>query len=142
MNIESIYSEIILEHSKNGQNKGHLPHADVIERGFNPNCGDNIEIELKFAGDLIEEASFTGVGCAISQASTSMMIDLIKGRTKEEALKLVEIFLGMIKKEAKSQEELELLGDAMALEGISNMPARVKCAVLAWHALKNACEKR
>ena len=97
-----------------------------------------ILLELRLNGNIIEDASFTGVGCAISQASTSMMIDLIKGITIEEALNLVETFIGMIKKEIIDEEELEKLEDAIVLQNISNMPARVKCAVLAWHTLKEA----
>ena len=89
-------------------------------------------------GDIIEDLAFTGQGCAISQASTSMMIDLIKGKDKEEALKLVETFIGMIKREINDEDELEALEDAIVLKNISNMPARVKCAVLAWHTLKEA----
>ena len=89
-------------------------------------------------GDIIEDLAFTGQGCVISQASTSMMIDLIKGKDKEEALKLVETFIGMIKREINDEDELEALEDAIVLKNISNMPARVKCAVLAWHTLKEA----
>lgn len=80
-------------------------------------------------------------GCAISQASASMMIDIIKGKSVEEAFRLVDLFLGMIKKEVTDEAELEELEDAMALQNISNMPARVKCAVLAWHTLKEALKK-
>lgn len=138
MDLNSIYSQLIMEHNRSGHNKKHLPNPDITEKGHNPSCGDDITLELKLNGDTIEDAAFTGVGCAISQASTSMMIDLIKGNTIEEALKLVEIFLGMIKKEVTDEEELEKLEDAIVLQNISNMPARVKCAVLAWHTLKEA----
>ncbi|NLW39704.1 MAG: SUF system NifU family Fe-S cluster assembly protein [Tissierellia bacterium] len=138
MDLNSIYSQLIMEHNRSGHNKKHLPNPDITEKGHNPSCGDDITLELKLNGDTIEDAAFTGVGCAISQASTSMMIDLIKGNTIEEALKLVEIFLGMIKKEVTNEEELEKLEDAIVLQNISNMPARVKCAVLAWHTLKEA----
>lgn len=138
MDLNSIYSQLIMEHSRSGHNKKHLINPDITEKGHNPSCGDDITLELKLNGNIIEDASFTGVGCAISQASTSMMIDLIKGVNIEEALSLVEIFLGMIKKEVTDEEELEKLEDAVVLKNISNMPARVKCAVLAWHTLKEA----
>jgi nitrogen fixation NifU-like protein len=136
MDLSSIYSELIMEHNKSGVNKRHLEHADHTETGHNPSCGDEIALELKFNGDVIEDLSFTGSGCAISQASTSMMIDLIKGKTRAEALQLINTFLGMIKREITDENELEKLEDAMVLQNISNMPARVKCAVLAWHTLK------
>lgn len=130
-----------MEHNKSGHNKGPLACPDISERGHNPSCGDDISLELKLNGNLIEEASFTGHGCAISQASTSMMIDLIKGLNVKEALDLVEIFIGMIKKEDIDGKELDKLEDAVVLQNISNMPARVKCAVLAWHTLKEALNK-
>jgi nitrogen fixation protein NifU and related proteins len=141
MDLSQIYTELIMEHSQNKQNKRHLDCAHCSERGHNPSCGDDIELELKFDGNVIEEAAFTGSGCAISQASTSMMIDLITGKSKEEALELVETFIGMIKRDIKDDKELEVLEDAMVLKNISNMPARVKCAVLAWHTLKEAINK-
>lgn len=141
LDLSSIYTELIMEHNQSNHNRRHLEHADCSERGHNPSCGDDIVLEVKFDGDLIEEAAFTGSGCAISQASTSMMIDLITGKTKEEALKLVDTFIGMIKREIDDEEELEKLEDAIVLKNISNMPARVKCAVLAWHTLKEAINK-
>src|SRR5690349_4309965 len=107
MDLNSVYTEIIMEHNSSNHNKRHLDHVDIKEKGHNPSCGDEIELELKFDGDRIEEAAFTGVGCAISQASTSIMIDLIQGKTKEEALKLAETFLGMIKREITDEAELE-----------------------------------
>ncbi|MEW8955328.1 Fe-S cluster assembly sulfur transfer protein SufU [Clostridium sp.] len=141
MNLNDIYTELIMEHNKSNHNKRHLDTPHTIELGHNPSCGDEISLEMKFKDDLIEDASFIGSGCAISQASTSIMIDLVKGKSKEEALSLVETFIGMIKREIKDDEELEILEDAMAFKNISNMPARVKCAVLAWHTLKESINK-
>ena len=138
MDLNSIYTQLIMEHNRSGHNKKHLQNPDITEKGHNPSCGDDITLELKLNGNIIEDASFTGVGCAISQASTSIMIDLIKDITIEEALNLVETFIGMIKKEVTDEDELETLEDAIVLQNISNMPARVKCAVLAWHTLKEA----
>lgn len=140
MDMNSIYTEMIMEHSMSKHNKRKLKEADVCRLGHNPSCGDEISLEIKFNGDIIEDLAFTGQGCAISQASTSMMIDLLKGKTKEEALKLTETFIGMIKREIKDDEELMELEDAMVLKNISNMPARVKCAVLAWHTIKEIIE--
>ena len=142
MDLDSVYTELIMEHNKNSRNKHSLEEADLSEHGHNPSCGDDITLELKFEGDIISDAAFTGSGCAISQASTSIMIDLITGKTIEEALELVETFIGMVKKEIDDQKELRKLKDAMALKNISNMPARVKCAVLSWHTLKEALKER
>lgn len=142
MDLSQIYTELIMEHSQSAHNRKHLDRVDACERGHNPSCGDDITLEVKFNGDIIEEAGFTGSGCAISQASTSMMIDLITGKSKKEALDLVETFISMIKREITDDKELERLEDAMVLKNISNMPARVKCAVLAWHTLKEAIDKK
>ncbi len=141
MDLNSVYTELIMEHNKNSRNKKELEDADIREHGHNPSCGDDITLELKLDGDYIEDAAFNGSGCAISQASTSIMIDLIKGKSIEESLELVDTFIAMIKKEIDDQQELRKLKDAMALKNISNMPARVKCAVLSWHTLKEALGK-
>ena len=92
-------------------------------------------------GDILEDISFTGTGCAISQASTTIMIDLFKGKTKQEVLKLINIYLRMIKREKISDEEIDSLEDAAALQNISNMPARVKCAELAWYTMQKILNK-
>ena len=91
---------------------------------------------------MVKDASFTGVGCAISQASASMMIGLIKGKSVEEAKRLAGLFMGMIKGDVNDEEQLEELGDAAALESVSHLPARVKCAVLGWHTLDEALEEK
>ena len=141
MDLNSIYTELIMEHNKSAHNKRELLDPDIKERGHNPSCGDDITLEIKIVDNIIVDASFVGIGCAISQASTSIMIDLIKGKTIEAALDLVETFIAMIKKEINNEEELEKLEDAIVFQNISNMPARVKCAVLAWHTLKEALLK-
>lgn len=141
MDLNSIYTELIMEHNRNHNNKREMPDANVSERGHNPSCGDDISLHLKLDGDIIKDITYTGSGCAISQASTSIMIDLIKGLKVEEALKLVDTFIGMIKKEVTDEGELEKLEDAIVFQNISNMPARVKCAVLAWHTLKSIVSK-
>lgn len=135
MNLSEIYTEVIAEHSKSARNKKHLAAPTLVLKGRNPSCGDEIELELKLKDGVIEDAAFTGSGCAISQASTSMMIDLIRGQNQEKAEALIQTFLGMIKREITDDEALEILDEAAALKNISNMPARVKCAVLSWHTL-------
>ena len=132
-----LYTEVIGEHSRSPENKGELAAATVRERGHNPSCGDEITLELQIENDIIKDAAFTGVGCAISQASTDIMIDLMRGKTVEEAQRLAQLFTSMIKREVTDDAALEELDEAIALKNISNMPARVKCAVLAWHTLED-----
>ena len=142
MNLKEIYTQLILEESKNQENKRELENVTHSEWGHNPSCGDEIKLQLDIEDEIIKDASFTGQGCAISQASTSIMISLIKGKNIHQAKKLITIFLNLIKKETPlSDEEFDELGDAVALENISIMPARVKCAVLAWHTLSVILEK-
>lgn len=140
MGLDSIYTEILTEHNNSNRNKHHIENPTKVLKGVNPSCGDEIELELREKDGLIEDAAFTGIGCAISQASASIMIDLIKGKTDEEALKLANTFFGMIKNEITDESQLEVLDEAIALKDISHMPARVKCAVLGWHTLENAIQ--
>lgn len=135
--LTDVYNELIMEHSMNSYNKKKLENADFSEIGHNPNCGDEITLEVKLDGDIIKDMAFTGHGCAISQASTSIMIDTLKGKTVKQAQEIVKIFIEMIKRETKDESELEKLEDAIAFKNVSNMPARVKCALLAWHTIED-----
>ena len=139
--INNIYNELIMEHSMNSYNKKKLEKPDFCELGHNPNCGDEIKLEIKMNGNIIEDMAFSGHGCAISQASTSIMIDTLKGKTLEEAKNIIKTFISMIKREEIDDKDLEKLEDAVALKNVSNMPARVKCALLAWHTLEKMIEK-
>ena len=134
--LTEVYNELIMEHSMNSYNKKKLENADYCEIGHNTNCGDEITLELKVNGDVIEDMAFSGHGCAISQASTSIMIDVLKGKTIKEAKDIIQTFIDMIKRETKSEEELKKLEDAIAFKNVANMPARVKCALLAWHTME------
>lgn len=136
MDINDIYSQIILEHSTSKKNRKELENITYSKEGINPSCGDELVLEIYVNNEIIEDASFKGKGCAISQASTSIMIDQIKGKTVEEGKKIADLFIKLIRKEDLSEDEKLLLGDAIALENVSNMPARVKCATLAWYTLK------
>ena len=140
-NLEDIYTDIIMEASIANYNKHKLENASASEHGHNPSCGDDITLEVIMDGDIIKDLAFTGHGCAISQASTSIMIDLIKGKRKTEAIELIKIFLKMIKREKVTEEELDKIEDAKALQNISNLPARVKCAELAWYTMQKLLEK-
>lgn len=139
--LEQLYNDIIMEHSMNSYNKKELSSCDFCEMGHNPNCGDEIKLEVKLNGDVIEDMAFTGYGCAISQSSTSVMIDVLKGKTIKEARDIIKTFIDMIKREITDEKELEKLEDAIAFKNISNMPARVKCALLAWHTMEDLLEK-
>ena len=139
--LNDIYTDVIMEQSTSTYNKHKLENATDSEHGHNPSCGDDITLEIKMNDNTIEDLAYTGHGCAISQASTSIMIDLLKGKTKEEAIRLIDVFLRMVKREEIPEEELEELEEANALKNISNMPARVKCAELAWYTMKNLLEK-
>ncbi len=139
--MKELYSDVILEHNQCQDNKRFLDVYTLQERGHNPSCGDDITLQANIRDGVIVDAAYTGHGCAISQASADMMIDLVKGKEVGEAMKLVDLFLDMIKRNVADDKELEKLEDAAALKTISQMPARVKCAVLAWHTLKEAVEK-
>ncbi len=140
--IADIYNDLIMEHSMNSYNKRNIENPTCCEMGHNPNCGDEIEIQLKLNENIIEDMAFTGHGCAISQASTSIMIDTLKGKTIEEAREIIKIFIDMIKRETKNEDDLKKLEDAIAFKNISNMPARVKCALLAWHTIEDLIDKQ
>ncbi len=137
MDVKSLYAEILNEHNISPNNKGVLDDATLTLQGVNPSCGDNIYLQLKIDDKgVITGGTFNGSGCAISQASVDMMLDNIIGKTKEEALAQADLFMDMIQGKEKDQEKLEVLDEAAALQNISFMPARVKCAVLGWHTMQ------
>ena len=131
----TFYNEILTDHNMRPMHKHDLPDANMVLEGVNPSCGDDIFLKLKVENDEIVDGSFVGSGCAISQASADIMLELIIGKKKEEALHLADLFLQMIKGTIK-EEDLEELEEAIALQDISHMPARVKCAVLGWHTME------
>jgi len=135
-NLDDVYNELIMEHSMNSRNKRKIENPDKVEKGHNPSCGDEIELELKLNSNIIEDIAFTGQGCAISQSSTSIMADVLRGKTINEAKDIIKTFIDMIKRETKDEKELEKLEEAIAFKNVSNMPARVKCALLAWHTIE------
>jgi nitrogen fixation NifU-like protein len=137
MNLSDVYRQVILEHAREPRNKGALEGASVHERGVNPACGDEIELHLRVKNGAILQARFSGVGCAISQASASLMTLALEGRTTEEALELARDFHAMLRGETPS----ESLGAASALQGVSKLHARVKCASLPWQTLEIALRR-
>ena len=139
--IDDIYTNIIMEHMRDSQNRGELDNKTCSLHGHNPNCGDDITLHLNLFDGKIKDMSFTGSGCAISQSSTSVMIDTLKGKTIEEAKEIVDIFVDMIDRKEITDSQKKLLKEAIAFENISNMPARVKCALLSWKTLKNKLDE-
>ena len=140
--LRELYQEVILDHSRHPRHYGALDQASHKAEGYNPLCGDRVTVYLKLDADgRVGDIKFEGKGCAISQASASMMTDMLKGRNAQEADKLMQGFLHLVKGEDASdlpeddRERLEGMG------GISEFPMRVKCATLAWHTYKNAVEE-
>ena len=136
----TFYNEILTDHNLHPAHKHDLPDANLVLEGVNPSCGDDIWLKLKVENDKIVDGAFVGDGCAISQASADMMLDLIIGKSKDEARKLADIFLRMIQGKA-SEEEMEELEESSILADVAHMPARVKCACLGWHTAKEMLEK-
>lgn len=141
MENRNFYNEILTEHNMHPDFKHDVEDADIVLDGINPSCGDEIQLKLKTDGDIITDGAFVGDGCAISQASTDIMLGMIIGQSKEKALEYADIFMRMIRGEA-SDEEIDSLEEASALRDISHMPARVKCAMLGWRTLSEALKDK
>ena len=136
--LSELYQQVILDHNKSPRNFHRLEGADRTAEGYNPLCGDKVTVYIKLEGDVIEEFSFQGSGCAISKASASMMTASIKGKTEAETEKLFDRVHKMLTGESNAKADLEDLGKLVALAGVCNFPARVKCASLSWHTLHAA----
>lgn len=141
MENRNFYNEILTEHNMHPDFKHDIEDADIVLDGINPSCGDEIQLKLKTDGDIITDGAFVGDGCAISQASTDIMLGMIIGQSKEKALEYADIFMRMIRGEA-SDEEIDSLEEASGLRDISHMPARVKCAMLGWRTLSEALKDK
>jgi nitrogen fixation protein NifU and related proteins len=138
--IQGLYQEMILDHYRRPRNKGEIADADETVVMKNPLCGDEITVQLKYDGDEVADIGFSGRGCSISQASASMMTQLVKGKKLDEIESLRERFRDMVMGNESTPDD-KSLGSLRALSGVSKFPARVKCALLAWNALEEA-EKR
>ena len=141
MKLDAIYTQLITENSRSTRHKHAVSPVTFTKRGHNPSCGDDITISVRVTDGILEDLGFDGVGCAISQASVTMMIDLVKGKSIAEAVEIVKTFLDMITGSELSEDKLDTLEDAQALSGVAKMPARVKCAVLAWRTLEGELAK-
>ena len=136
METNNFYNDILIDHNLHPMHKRTLSNANLVLEGVNPSCGDDIVIQLFVEDGIVKDGAFAGDGCAISQASSDIMIDMVIGKKKEEALHLAELFIKMIRNEC-TEEEIEELEEAGALRDISHMPARVKCAVLSWRTMQD-----
>ena len=137
--LRELYQQVILDHNKNPRNFKELSGADRRVEGYNPLCGDHYTFFLNFEDDVIREVTFTGSGCAISKASASVMTSTVKGKSKDDAGRLFETFHKLVTGDSRELEAAEL-GRLAAFSGVSEFPARVKCATLAWHTLKTALD--
>jgi nitrogen fixation protein NifU and related proteins len=138
MQLDNLYQEVILDHYKNPQNKVLDPNSDAQVHHVNPSCGDEITLGVTLDGDKVLSITWEGVGCSISQASTSIASDLLTGKTLEEARSISEDFLHLMQSKGSIEGDPEVLEDAVALAGVSKYPARIKCALLGWMAFKDA----
>ena len=138
MQLDNLYQELILDHYKNPQNKVLASDNDAQVHHVNPSCGDEVTLGVKLDGDKIASINWDGVGCSISQASTSIMSDLLMGKTLDEASAISEDFLHLMQSKGSEEGNADVLEDAVALSGVSKYPARIKCALLGWMAFKDA----
>ena len=138
MQLESMYQEIILDHYRSPKNKGLRDPYDVEVHHVNPTCGDEVTLRVKLDGDVVTDVSYDGSGCSISQASESVMTELVLGRTVDEAMGKADEFLAMMHSQGQVEPDEDVLEDAVAFAGVAKFPARVKCALLGWMAWKDA----
>jgi nitrogen fixation protein NifU and related proteins len=135
--VDELYQEIIIDHSKRPRNHHSMEDANRKAEGYNPLCGDKLKLYLKLEDDVVRDASFVGSGCAISTASASLMTESLKGKTRDQALKLLDKFHELLTTDTPVSQEL---GKLVVFCGVREYPARVKCATLAWHTLKSALD--
>lgn len=138
MNLESMYQDIILDHYKNPHGRGLKEPYDAESFQINPTCGDEITLRLRLDGEKVSDVSYEGQGCSISQASASVLTDLVVGHTVEDALSTMDAFVELMQGRGQVKPDEEVLEDGVAFAGVAKYPARVKCALLGWMAFKDA----
>ncbi|TLW94890.1 SUF system NifU family Fe-S cluster assembly protein [Saccharomonospora piscinae] len=138
MNLESMYQEIILDHYKNPHARGLREPYDAESFQVNPTCGDEVTLRVRLDGDTVADVSYDGQGCSISQASTSVLTDLVIGRPLPEAMEKLEAFSALMQSRGEAEPDEDVLEDGVAFAGVAKYPARVKCALLGWMAFKDA----
>ena len=136
--LRELYQEIVMDHNRRPRNFHKLEEANRTADGFNPLCGDQINLYLVVEDDVITDVGFEGAGCAISKASASMMTESVKGKSVAEAENIFDAFRHMITRKPDEGFDADMLGDLEILSGVSGYPARIKCATLSWHTLKSA----
>ncbi|WP_068268064.1 Fe-S cluster assembly sulfur transfer protein SufU [Caviibacter abscessus] len=141
MELEKVYQLTLLEYANRNDLKKDILNATDVERGHNPSCGDDLSVMANIQNGIIKDMSFIGNGCAISTASTAMLIEAIKGINIEKAKNILKIFFKMIKGDEITENEKDLLKDAVILEMTKDMPARIKCATLSWHSTQAILDK-
>ena len=138
MQLDNLYQEVILDHYKNAQHKKLNPSFDAQVHHINPSCGDEITLNVTLEGQKVKDVSWDGVGCSISQASVSILTDLLIGKELDQAQLIADSFMHLMQSKGTEKGDEELLEDAVALAGVSQYPARIKCALLGWMAFKDA----
>lgn len=136
--LDDLYQEMILDHSKRPRNCREIPGATATAEGHNPLCGDRVAIYLVLDGDVVRDVAFTGSGCAISTASASILTETLRGKTLKEAGEIFDRFHGLVTGTPDASEDAEDLGKLAVFAGVSQFPVRVKCASLAWHTFRAA----
>ncbi|SIS43696.1 Fe-S cluster assembly sulfur transfer protein SufU [Salimicrobium flavidum] len=139
-NLDTLYRQVIMDHYKNPRNKGSLEGDHLAIDMNNPTCGDRIQLQLKIEDGVVEDAKFDGEGCSISLSSASMMTQAVQGKTVEEALEMSKLFSAMMQGEEVDPEKFDL-EDIEALQGVSQFPARIKCATLSWKAMEQGVDQ-
>ncbi len=140
INLDTLYRQVIMDHYKHPRNRGTFEDETLTIEMNNPTCGDRIFLQFKLDGDIVEDVRFTGEGCSISLASASMMTEAIKGKPISDALELSELFSRMMVGQDVDVEAFDM-DDIEALQGVSNFPARIKCATLAWKAMEKVVQE-
>jgi nitrogen fixation NifU-like protein len=138
MQLEQLYQEMILDHYKKPRGRGLREPFEAQVRHVNPTCGDEIDLRVHLAGDTVEDVSYEGMGCSISQASASVLYELMVGKTVDDALSRVDAFTEMVSSRGQIEPDEDKLEDGVAFAGVAKFPARVKCALLSWMAFKDA----
>lgn len=139
-NLDQLYRSVIMDHYKNPRNRGSIEGDSLTVDMNNPTCGDRIRLQLQVEDGIVTDAKFEGEGCSISMSSASMMTEAVKGKKVEDALKMSKMFSNMMLGEDIDDEEMEI-GDIQALQGVSQFPARIKCATLAWKAMEKGVKE-
>ena len=138
MKLEQMYQEIILDHYRNPHRSGLREPFDAESYQINPTCGDEVTLRVALDGDRVTDVSYDAIGCSISQAATSVLTDLVVGRTVDDSRSTMDAFVEMVQSRGQVEPDEDVLQDAVAFAGVSRYPARVKCALLAWMAFKDA----